>query len=168
MNVIKYLNGKNGLDSHKLLSIYRTLIRSKLDYGSQVYGTASSTLLKNLDTVHNSCLRLCSGSFRSTRSTSLCSYMGEPPLSYRRLMLSSNLNIQLLNSPPHPTNHLLQNPHIKQIFKLKSKNKELHLSLRLKENGIPSTLQPPHHGLHRPSSMASRNSYHPITAFLTQ
>ena len=36
MNVIKYLNGKNGLDSHKLLSIYRTLIRSKLDYGSQV------------------------------------------------------------------------------------------------------------------------------------
>src|SRR5215510_6543460 len=72
MNVLKYLNNSRfGLNEKKLLTIYRTMIRSKIDYGCQIYTSASNSTLKNLDTLHNACLRLCSGAFRTTPSLSI-------------------------------------------------------------------------------------------------
>ena len=48
------------LDLRKvLLHLYRALIRSKLDYGCIVYGSARPSYIKRLDTVHNQGLRLC-------------------------------------------------------------------------------------------------------------
>ena len=49
---------KWGGDSDTLLMLYRAIVRSKLDYGCIVYGTASNTDLRQLDSIHNSGLRL--------------------------------------------------------------------------------------------------------------
>ena len=46
--------------------LYRSLVRSKLDYGCIVYGSARKSYLQLLDPVHNQCLRLCLGAFRTS------------------------------------------------------------------------------------------------------
>ena len=37
----------------KLLWLYRTLIRSKLDYGSVIYGSVRASYIHSLDPIHN-------------------------------------------------------------------------------------------------------------------
>ena len=61
MNLLKVLSHTNwGADSTVLLQLYRSLIRSKLDYGSIVYGSARKSYLEMLNTVHHQglCLAL--------------------------------------------------------------------------------------------------------------
>ena len=53
---------KWGGDRDTLLMLYRSIVRSKLDYGCIVYGTASNTNLRQLDSIHNAGLRLALGS----------------------------------------------------------------------------------------------------------
>ncbi|GFQ87654.1 reverse transcriptase domain-containing protein [Trichonephila clavata] len=61
-----------------LASLYRALIRSKLDYGSVVYSSACKSLLKILDPVHHQGLRLCLGAFRTSPVESLYAEAYEP------------------------------------------------------------------------------------------
>ena len=42
-----------GADQHTLLHLYRSLVRSKLDYGSVVYGSARESYLRILDPIQN-------------------------------------------------------------------------------------------------------------------
>ena len=53
-----------GGDRSVLLNLYRSLVRSRLDYGSIVYGSARKSCLKCLDTIHHQGLRLALGAFR--------------------------------------------------------------------------------------------------------
>ncbi|GBN35016.1 hypothetical protein AVEN_183832-1 [Araneus ventricosus] len=67
MNIVKILSSSwYGAESSSLLKIYRALIRSKLDYGSAIYGSASKSTLRPLDTMHNQGLRLLIGAFRTS------------------------------------------------------------------------------------------------------
>ena len=61
-----------GADQTVLLRLYRSLIRSKLDYGSIVYGSARWSYLRMLDLILNQGLRLCLGAFRTSPVESLC------------------------------------------------------------------------------------------------
>ena len=61
-----------GTDQDTLLLLYTSLIRSKLDYGCIVYGSARSSYLCMLDPVQNHALRLCLGAYRTSPSSSLC------------------------------------------------------------------------------------------------
>lgn len=47
--------------------IYIAMIRSFIDYGYMTYGSAVSTVIKDLDIVHAKALRICSGAFRTTQ-----------------------------------------------------------------------------------------------------
>ena len=58
-----------GADQQTLLHLYRSLIRSKLDYGCVVYGSARSSYLHILDPVQNHALRLCLEAYRTTSIT---------------------------------------------------------------------------------------------------
>ena len=69
-----------GADRTTLLKLYRSLVRSKLDYGCIVYGSASKTALAKLYPVHNQGLRLSLGAFRSSPVESLYVEAHEPPL----------------------------------------------------------------------------------------
>jgi len=46
-----------GADQHTLLHLYRSLVRSKLDYGSIIYGSARESYLRILDPIQNHALR---------------------------------------------------------------------------------------------------------------
>ena len=79
LNLLKVLSNTSwGADRSILLHLYRSLIRSKLDYGSIVYGSARKSYLQMLDTVHHQGLRLALGAFRTSPVTSLYVEADEP------------------------------------------------------------------------------------------
>lgn len=85
LNLLKVLSGhKWGCDTIVLLRIYKALIRSRIDYGSVCYGTASKTDLKVIDTIQSSALRIVLGAFRTSPVQSLLCLAGESPLHIRR------------------------------------------------------------------------------------
>ena len=103
LNILKVLSNTSwGADRMSLLKIYRAVIRSKLDYACQVYGSAGSSYLKKLDTVHHSALRICSGAFRTSPVVSLQVDCVEPPLYLIREKLSLELYYRILSHPRHP------------------------------------------------------------------
>ena len=72
-----------GADQETLLHLYRSLIRSKLDYGCICYGSARGSYLRMLDPIQNHALRLCLGAYRTSPASSLCVEANEPPLYFR-------------------------------------------------------------------------------------
>ncbi|GFN99061.1 RNA-directed DNA polymerase from mobile element jockey [Plakobranchus ocellatus] len=65
-----------GADGATLLKLYRTLVRSKLDYGSVVYGSAKKHVLRALDPIHHQGLRISLGAFRTSPIKSLYAEAG--------------------------------------------------------------------------------------------
>ena len=59
-------------------------IRSKIDYGCIVHGSASETALKHLDVVVNDAMRISTGAFKSTPVKNLNILCNEPELKLRR------------------------------------------------------------------------------------
>lgn len=54
MNILKVLSRTSwGSDRKCLMSLYKSLIRTRLDYGAIVYQSATSTALKMLDSVYH-------------------------------------------------------------------------------------------------------------------
>ena len=77
---------------------------SKLDYGCIVYGSASNTNLRQLDSIHNSGLRLALGAF----CTSLYTEANEALLEERQLKLSIHYYLKTracINNPAHHALH---------------------------------------------------------------
>ena len=74
--------------------LYRAIVRSKFDYGCIVYGTASNTNLQQLDSIHNSGLRLALGAFCTSPVSSLYTEANEAPLEERRLKLSMHYYVK--------------------------------------------------------------------------
>ena len=102
LNLIKKLANVNwGADRHTLMMLYKTTVLSILDYGSQIYGSASEAALKTLDPIHNEGLRISTGAFRSSPSNSVQVESGEPPLSLHRdlVTMRSAIKIQSSDSP---------------------------------------------------------------------
>ncbi|GFY30467.1 putative RNA-directed DNA polymerase from transposon X-element [Trichonephila clavipes] len=103
LNILKVLsNTLWGADRVSLLRVYHALILSRLDYGCAVYGSARASLLKRLDTVHHSALRICSGAFRTSLFTILYVVCHQPPLELRRRQLSANYFIRAMPIPSQP------------------------------------------------------------------
>jgi len=85
LSIIKYLASTTwGADRKTLLKLHKTLILSKIDYGAVVYGGATLSHLKMLDTVHTQGIRLATGALVTSPSISILVEAGEQPLSNRR------------------------------------------------------------------------------------
>ena len=103
LNLLKVLSHTSwGADRTTLLNLYRSLIRSKLDYGSIVYGSPRKSYLQMLDTVHNQGLRLALGAFRTSPVSSLNVEADEPSLWLRREKLSLQYASRLAINPSNP------------------------------------------------------------------
>ena len=89
-------------DQHTLLQLYRSLVRSKIDYGAVVYQSASITHKKAIDTIANECLRIASGCFKSTPIDSLNVITGELPMEYRRQLLTLKYYIKVKSQYGNP------------------------------------------------------------------
>ena len=95
------------LKCEKVLNVMRSLagcewgamIRSSLDYGCFVYGSASKSILARLDVLQARALRLCCGAFRTSPVTALLIEMGEMPLWLRRIKLGLQYWVKLRGCP---------------------------------------------------------------------
>ena len=102
-NLMKSLTGSHwGASKTGLLSVYRSLTRSKLDYGCQAYYAASSTQLTRLDRIQSQCLRICCGAFITTPINALQQDCGEMPLSLRRERFVLRFALKVSASPSNP------------------------------------------------------------------
>uniref|UniRef100_A0A2P2I2N0 Pol-like protein n=2 Tax=Hirondellea gigas TaxID=1518452 RepID=A0A2P2I2N0_9CRUS len=100
MNIMKAVYSTNwGADKKVLRLFYIAYIRSKIDYGSMLYSSATETLLNKLEVVQNACLRMILGARRSTPILSLQAEAYITPLNLRRKYLSSKCYIKLMHRP---------------------------------------------------------------------
>lgn len=119
-NILKILSHKRwGADRLCMLRLYRSLVRSKLDYGSIVYGSARHSTLKTLDPIHHSGLRLATGAYRTSPVESLYVECAEPPLELRRNLLSMKYAHKVLSVPDHPCRHTLLDKRLDTLFRSK-------------------------------------------------
>ena len=113
LNLLKVLSHTDwGADCTVLLQLYRSIIRSKLDYGSIVYGSARKSYLSMLDTVHHQGLRLALGAFRTSPVESLYVEAEEPSLYLRREKLTLQYAIRLAANPSNPAHKVTFPPYI--------------------------------------------------------
>ena len=120
LNLMKVLSNTSwGADRSTLLYLYRSLIRSKLDYGSIVYGSARKSYLQTLDSVHHQGLRLALGAFRTFPITSLYVEADEPSLYLRREKLSLQYAIKLAANPSNPAFRVTFSPQFSELYELK-------------------------------------------------
>ena len=115
LNILKVVgNTEWGADRKVMLRLYRSLIRSKLDYGCIVYGSARKSYLQMLDPIHNQGLRLCLGAFRTSPVESLYVDAHEPSLGARRAKLSLQYATKIKSLPNHPAyNAVFDNKYMK-------------------------------------------------------
>ena len=128
-----------GADRTTLLKLYRSLVRSKLDYGCIVYRSASKTAFAKLDPVHNQGLRLSLGAFRSSPVESLYVEAHEPPLEIRRDKLAFQYVIKHKANPENPAYDVVFNPKHQKLYKDKASatdSLEIHCKKLVKEAKI--------------------------------
>ena len=72
LNLMKLVSGTNfGSDKIILIRLYTSLIRSKIHYGCQAYGSAAKSHLKKPDTIQATALRIATGAYKGTQTFSL-------------------------------------------------------------------------------------------------
>ena len=104
IRVVAHLNLKWG---GAPLTLYRATVTSKLNYGCIVYGTASNTNLWQLDSIHNSGLRLALGAFSTSPVSSLYTEANKTLLKERRLKLSMHYYLKTRSCIDNPTHNAL-------------------------------------------------------------
>ncbi|KAL4100873.1 hypothetical protein QTP88_020902 [Uroleucon formosanum] len=142
LRVIKTLSHLEwGAEYSILLNLYRSLVRSKLDYGSICYGNSNCNISKILDPIHNTGIRCATGAFRSSPISSLLAITGEPPLHYRRLRLSLKYITRILSTPDNSTIHYLNINQSSSEFNLNT-NRRKPLSTRLRKEMSDNNISP--------------------------
>ena len=120
-----------GADRATLLLLYRSLIRSKLDYACIVYDSACSSHKRTLDTVYNTALRVVTGAFRTSPISSILADAHEPPLSLRRELLSMRYACKLRQFSDHPTYAYVFSRHVLALFENSSTMRAVPFCVRV-------------------------------------
>ncbi|XP_072377391.1 uncharacterized protein [Diabrotica undecimpunctata] len=98
INILRaFCRAKWGADPNTALLFYKTMVRSIMDYGSQLYGTAADTHLNKIEIQQNKCLRVCLGYLKSTPINIIQAEAVEPPLKLRRQLLSRKFMIKTIS-----------------------------------------------------------------------
>jgi len=98
------LKGTNwGVAKIPLLTLYRALIGSVIEYGMEAYFFSSVSALDKIHKIQFEALRLCTGAMRSTPSICLLHTCGELPLHIKHKLICLKHKTHLLTFPTHPT-----------------------------------------------------------------
>ena len=109
INLLRCVSGTPwGSKYEILMMIYKGLILSILDYGSEMYDSACISLTKKLDSIQYRALKIITGTIHNLSLEALQVLTGELPLRYRRRLLNDNIRVYLLSSTlNHPTQEVL-------------------------------------------------------------
>jgi len=88
---------KRGPNFQCLLILFKTLVRSIVDYGLIVYGAASASSIEKIDIALRSIMRLILGAFKSTPAATLYAELGLEPTADRRMWLAAKYVLNLSN-----------------------------------------------------------------------
>jgi len=103
LNLMRAVAGNAwGASKKTLLLIYRSLIRSIIEYGSIAYDSAADRIKRKLDMVHHKALRIACGAFPSTPVAALEVECGELPLALRRSQAQHKYALKVINTAQHP------------------------------------------------------------------
>lgn len=103
INLMRAVAGNQwGASKKTLLTIYRVLIRSVIDYGSIAYNSATDNVKRRLDVIQHRALRIACGAFCGTASAALQVETGEPPLAVRRKEQELKYAVKVKATPDHP------------------------------------------------------------------
>lgn len=109
VNLLRCIAGsKWGANKENLVYVYKALVRSRIDYGCEVYGTAPRSLLHKLDVIQNKCLRVCSGALKVTPIEAMEVDCGVMPLDLRRNKLKTRIVATYLESTNNPVKQSLE------------------------------------------------------------
>ena len=101
ISILKSLSHQHwGSDRETLIMIYRSLIQSRIDYGSHLYHNATQTLLKTLEPIQNQCLKIAAGLRHTTPTVSVQVETNTAPLNIRRKHLILKYYAKILENPP--------------------------------------------------------------------
>ena len=131
LNLQRALSGTDwGANKKTLLLLYRTLIRSVIDYGAIAYDSASKTTKQMLNSIQSKALRICCGAMMMTPVAALQIECGETPLELRRQELQLQYATKPKASRDNPTKSITEDcwqnyvkyPDERETFAIKTKN----------------------------------------------
>lgn len=133
LNILRYISHqKHGCSRRILLTLYRSIVRSKLDYGSPIFNLAPQSTLKLLDPIHSAALRLITGASYTSPVISLSAEAAEPPLNFRRLHLTAGFLASSAQFTQLPIfDHLFNPQEISKFCTHKNRNIRLHFDEKL-------------------------------------
>lgn len=108
-----------GADQTILIRLYRSFLRSIIDYGFIVYGNTSKQTLLPIFSTAQEALRIATGAFKTTPVCSLYILANEVPLPLRFNMLSLRYFFLLRSQLRNSTNDILSNTSDKLLFEHK-------------------------------------------------
>ncbi|GFU33451.1 uncharacterized protein TNCV_4362611 [Trichonephila clavipes] len=82
---------------------FQSNLKNEMEMHCIVHGSARTSVLRRLDTIHHSALRIIYGAFRTSPVTSLYVVWHQPPLELRRRQLSANYLFRVMSVPSHPS-----------------------------------------------------------------
>lgn len=103
-------NSTLGSDIKSLISTYKALLLSIIDYGDIIYNSAKNKDLNTLDPIHNQGIRLAIGAFRTSPVDSILFYARESLLHYRRQSHILKYVTKIKNLTNHITENIIHNP----------------------------------------------------------
>ncbi|KAF2356705.1 Ribonuclease H domain [Trinorchestia longiramus] len=109
LNLLQSISHRHwGTDQELLIYLYKTLIRSRLDYAARLYGTAALSNLLQLNSIQNHCLRIATGCRKSSPAASLKVEANIFPLTIHRDLLTCQYHGKLQQLPNDMADDLLQ------------------------------------------------------------
>ena len=106
---MRFLKGTSwGASKSPLLTIYRCLVRSLLEYGMEAYFFSARSHVVPLVKLQTEALGLCTGAMRSTPKLCLQHACNEMPLELKHHLLCSKYRAHLLTFPTHPTKTIIE------------------------------------------------------------
>ncbi len=98
---------KWGANKRSLLTIYKALVRSTLEYGAIAFDSACRTTKKKLDSIQYQALKICTGAIQGTSLLILQNECGEMPLEIKRKMLLQKYAAKVKINKEHPSKEIL-------------------------------------------------------------
>ena len=115
LNALKHLSHTSwGADSKTLLRIYTALIKSKIEYGVEAYGSTCQSNRNKLDPIQNSALRIATGAFKTSPIISLEVLTGTRSLAASRKEKLANYVVRVIANPSNPLQHIFNRRNLAQ------------------------------------------------------